>query len=152
TAPLVRVGEPVMVGTPLGWLGRTGSAAPTRPHVHYEWRDWRGAVKNPYRALLVAHGKEPSAREVREVVSCAGGALRCDLLVGDAQTRCRQASETLLASKSLELDKLPELPEWPPSTLGDRPVRWDIIAGVGGVIMALFFATTRGWFVRRRRR
>jgi len=75
TPPLVRRGGAVEVGTPLGWVGRTGSAHGTHAHVHYEWRDRWGRVKNPFAAFLRAQGLPPGTRVVRGSISCPGGSL-----------------------------------------------------------------------------
>jgi hypothetical protein len=147
TSPLVKRGDEVAVGTPLGWVGRTGSAAGTRSHTHYEWRDRWGRPKNPYRALLRAYGMPADLREARGPFDCPGGPLGCEGFTGDAALWCSQAAE-LLAAK--EPDDGIEVAEWPPSSLGDRPIRWDIIAGVGAATALIFGATTGGWFVRRR--
>lgn len=148
TAPLVRRGDPVDIGSPLGWLGRTGSARHTSAHTHYEWRDRLGRPKNPFGALVRAHGLEPNTRVVRGAFRCPGGGISCESLVGDASSWCQEAHVALLEAPKVEDPA--EQPEWPPSMSGNRPVRWDIIAGVGAAAALMFAATTGGWFVRRR--
>lgn len=49
---LVRAGERVQVGTPLGRVGTTGNARGHRPHLHFHIEDANGVRVNPYPLLL----------------------------------------------------------------------------------------------------
>lgn len=153
TPPLVRRGDRVDVGTPLGWVGKTGSARTTHPHTHYEWRDRFGRVKNPFAALVRAYALPADTRVARLSIAPPGGAVDCARLVGDATGWCDQARVALLEPKA-ELETIEDVPENPESTIGQRPVRWDIVGiGIAGVLTILIFgATTGGWFTRRARR
>jgi peptidoglycan LD-endopeptidase LytH len=52
-APDLQVGDEVAAGTVVGWVGRTGNARGTPPHLHLGWYVDRVAV-NPYATLAVA--------------------------------------------------------------------------------------------------
>jgi len=150
TPPLVRRGDPVQVGTPLGWVGKTGSAHGTHAHTHYEWRDRLGRVKNPFVPLVRAYGYPDGTRVVRGALTCPGGPLRCDMLAGDLNAWCDEARVALLEKSKLDGEP-PEVPESPESTVGMRPVRWDIIAGVGTLTVFMFGAVVLEkprWFRR----
>jgi hypothetical protein len=143
TPPLVRRGDAVQIGTPLGWVGKTGSAHGTHSHTHYEWRDRLGRVKNPFNALVRAYGQPDGTRVVRGAMACPGGPLGCEMLAGDATAWCDQARVALLEKAKLD-EEPPEVPESPESTTGMRPVRWDILAGVGVLTGFMFGAVVVG--------
>ena len=145
TPPLVRRGDPVEVGTPLGWVGRTGSAHGTHAHTHYEWRDRWGRVKNPYAAFLRAQGLPADTRVVRGSIDCPGGGLSCEMLAAAAGGWCQEA-RLALADKPVLTEEPPEVPEWPPSMKGLEPVRWDLVlfgAGAAGAALGAW------WLARR---
>lgn len=50
-APVVRIGQRVEAGALLGYLGRTGNAQTTCPHLHYAVTDTAGRKVNAYAAL-----------------------------------------------------------------------------------------------------
>jgi hypothetical protein len=52
-APGIEVGTPVSQGQLIGWLGDSGNAEETAPHLHFEIRK-DGVALNPYQYLLVA--------------------------------------------------------------------------------------------------
>jgi murein DD-endopeptidase MepM/ murein hydrolase activator NlpD len=57
--PDLRAGDEVRAGTLLGWVGRSGNARGTPPHLHLGWYVDRVAV-NPYVSLAVAcHSERP---------------------------------------------------------------------------------------------
>jgi peptidoglycan LD-endopeptidase LytH len=58
-APGLQVGDEVAAGTVVGWVGRTGNARGTPPHLHLGWYVDRIAV-NPYATLAVACSSERS--------------------------------------------------------------------------------------------
>jgi len=49
-------GARVVAGQHIGWVGDSGNAEDTAPHVHFELHDPSGVVVNPYNALLAACG------------------------------------------------------------------------------------------------
>jgi peptidoglycan hydrolase-like protein with peptidoglycan-binding domain len=65
-APGIRPGVHVQAGELIGWMGDSGNAEGTSPHLHFELRDPSGIIVNPYEALRAAEGKEPPA-------TCSGG-------------------------------------------------------------------------------
>lgn len=58
-APGVRV----EAGQHIAWVGDSGNAEHTPPHIHFELRDPSGTVVNPYRALVAAGGNDVGGRE-----------------------------------------------------------------------------------------
>ncbi|MCB2224047.1 MAG: peptidoglycan DD-metalloendopeptidase family protein [Actinobacteria bacterium] len=50
-APGIVQGVHVEAGTLLGWVGDSGNAENTGPHLHFELRDPEGTIVNPYQAL-----------------------------------------------------------------------------------------------------
>ncbi len=53
-APDVRGGRPVVRGQLLGWLGDSGNAETTPPHLHFELHEPDGDAINPYATLRAA--------------------------------------------------------------------------------------------------
>lgn len=47
-------GTPVKAGQLLGWVGDSGTAELTNPHLHFELRDPSGVIVNPFRSLANA--------------------------------------------------------------------------------------------------
>lgn len=47
-------GTPVKAGQLIGWVGDSGTAELTGPHLHFELRDPSGVIVNPYQALADA--------------------------------------------------------------------------------------------------
>lgn len=56
-APGVVSGASVTKGQLIGWVGDSGNAENTVPHLHFEIHDPRGAVLNPYPSLAVSSGE-----------------------------------------------------------------------------------------------
>lgn len=50
--PGLRVGSRVRAGQHIGYLGDSGNAEDTSPHLHFEMRDPGGRVINPYNSLI----------------------------------------------------------------------------------------------------
>ncbi|MBN2112818.1 MAG: peptidoglycan-binding protein [Acidimicrobiia bacterium] len=65
-APGIRPGVHVQAGELIGWMGDSGNAEGTSPHLHFELRDPTGVIVNPYEALRRAEGQAPPA-------TCSGG-------------------------------------------------------------------------------
>jgi len=65
-APGIRPGVHVQAGELIGWMGDSGNAEATSPHLHFELRDPSGIIVNPYQALRVAEGEAPPD-------TCSGG-------------------------------------------------------------------------------
>lgn len=56
-------GVRVEAGQHIAWVGDSGNAENTPPHLHFELRHPSGTVVNPYRALVAAGGNDVSGRE-----------------------------------------------------------------------------------------
>jgi peptidoglycan hydrolase-like protein with peptidoglycan-binding domain len=57
-APGIRPGVHVQAGELIGWMGDSGNAEGTSPHLHFELRDPAGVIVNPYQALRAAEGQD----------------------------------------------------------------------------------------------
>lgn len=55
-APGITSGVSVSKGQLIGWVGDSGNAENTVPHVHFEIHDPQGGIVNPYDSLIVATG------------------------------------------------------------------------------------------------
>jgi peptidoglycan hydrolase-like protein with peptidoglycan-binding domain len=55
-APGIKIGSKVKAGQLIGWVGDSGNAEGTAPHLHFELVDPDGVNVNPYRALRNAQG------------------------------------------------------------------------------------------------
>jgi len=56
-APEIQLGTHVDAGDLIGWVGDSGTAENTGPHLHFELYDPDGVAVNPHDALLAAEGK-----------------------------------------------------------------------------------------------
>lgn len=56
-APGIVIGGRVEAGQEIGYVGDSGTAEHTMPHLHFELRDPDGVIVNPYDSLLVAQGR-----------------------------------------------------------------------------------------------
>jgi peptidoglycan hydrolase-like protein with peptidoglycan-binding domain len=65
-APGIRPGVHVQAGELIGWMGDSGNAENTSPHLHFELRDPSGVIVNPYEALRAAEGQDTPD-------TCSGG-------------------------------------------------------------------------------
>jgi murein DD-endopeptidase MepM/ murein hydrolase activator NlpD len=54
-APGIEPGAPVLAGTIVGWVGDTGNAEGTVPHLHFEIRDPEGTAVDAWPSLEAAH-------------------------------------------------------------------------------------------------
>ena len=55
-APEIQLGAHVAAGDLIGWVGDSGNAENTGPHLHFELYDPEGVLVNPHDALLAAEG------------------------------------------------------------------------------------------------
>lgn len=53
-APYMESGNPVVAGQLIGWMGDSGNAEGTSPHLHFEIRDSEGDPINPFESLNAA--------------------------------------------------------------------------------------------------
>jgi hypothetical protein len=60
-APGIERGATVVAGQPIGWLGDSGNAEWTAPHLHFEIITPRGVAISPWASLRVAEGARVSA-------------------------------------------------------------------------------------------
>ena len=88
-----RVGDTVRAGQLVGWMGDSGNAEGTSPHLHFEIRRPDGSAMNPYASLLAAPHLpapidlfQPRAGDLSPLGLFAGGATvaACDT-VGDGR-------------------------------------------------------------------
>ena len=79
-APGIRPGVHVEAGQLIGWVGDSGNAEGTPPHLHYELEDPAGILVNPYEALRTAQGKE------RPDLCTGGSDDPLDALLGSSNT------------------------------------------------------------------
>ena len=61
-APGILPGVHVNAGQLVGWVGDSGNAENTGPHLHYELKDPEGTLVNPYQALIAARENGPIPR------------------------------------------------------------------------------------------
>ena len=54
----IKPGVRVEAGQHIAWVGDSGNAENTKPHVHFELRDPAGTVVNSYRSLVTAGGND----------------------------------------------------------------------------------------------
>jgi len=60
-APGIDVGARVTAGQLIGWVGDSGNAEGTSPHLHFELMDKDGVIVDPYEALRAAQTGNPVA-------------------------------------------------------------------------------------------
>ncbi len=58
-APGITIGVHVEAGQLIGWVGDSGNAENTPPHLHFQLDDPNGVIVNPYQALRAAQGAAP---------------------------------------------------------------------------------------------
>lgn len=82
-------GVRVEAGQHIAWVGDSGNAEHTPPHLHFELHDPSGTVVNPYRALVAAGGNDVSGRERDPLV---GGARVLRLGINGYDVRALQSA------------------------------------------------------------
>jgi murein DD-endopeptidase MepM/ murein hydrolase activator NlpD len=60
--PGIELGTPVTAGEPIAYMGDSGNAEGTAPHLHFEIRSPDGVVVNSYWSLMLAQGKRVNDR------------------------------------------------------------------------------------------
>lgn len=60
-APNIGIGTTVQAGQLIGWVGDSGNAEGTSPHLHFELMDKDGVIVDPYQALKAAQTGAPVA-------------------------------------------------------------------------------------------
>ncbi|MBI5158206.1 MAG: peptidoglycan-binding protein [Acidimicrobiia bacterium] len=95
-APEIALGTHVAAGDLIGWVGDSGSAENTGPHLHFELYDPEGVLVNPHDALLAAEGRAhcgiTRVGDVTTLLSTSGL-----IKVGAAGDAVRQLQEFLAA-------------------------------------------------------
>ena len=95
-APEIHLGTHVAAGDLIGWVGDSGTAEATGPHLHFELYDPEGVLVNPHDALLAAEGKAHCGiTRVGDVTTLLGVAGL--IKVGSAGDAVRQLQEFLAA-------------------------------------------------------
>ncbi|MGI9585022.1 MAG: peptidoglycan-binding protein [Acidimicrobiia bacterium] len=82
-------GVRVTAGQHIAWVGDSGNAENTPPHLHLELRDPSGTIVNPYRALVAAGGNDVGQKARDPLV---GGARLLRIGVNGADVRALQTS------------------------------------------------------------
>lgn len=69
-APNIELGTRVQAGQLIGWVGDSGDAEDTSPHVHFELMDPNGVIVDPYLSLRAAEtGSPPAICQTTEIGS-----------------------------------------------------------------------------------
>ncbi len=94
-APGIEIGARVEAGQLIGWVGDSGNAENTPPHLHFELHDPDGVHVNPFQALRAAEGKPPPAVEPPSECAPVDGVAVDALLSSPSLLRTGSRGETV---------------------------------------------------------
>lgn len=68
--PLYTVGDELLTGDIVGWVGRTGAARDTSAHLHFEPFNWRGERYNIFKTIMRLIEQPENLNEYRGPIEC----------------------------------------------------------------------------------
>jgi peptidoglycan hydrolase-like protein with peptidoglycan-binding domain len=76
-APGIQAGSRVSAGQLIGWVGDSGNAEGTRPHLHFELIDPHGVYVDPYESLRAADSGSPVSAATSSSSGAASSSTSC---------------------------------------------------------------------------